>query len=128
MGTAESPNSEAILGWMRAGIGSKFRPGIRAGILVPTIGFREFSPPVPREILAHLQTGDRPAALADNAHPIARLLRRHCKKQQTTLPGIANAVCVTQGQKLLPEWIAKIKAHLAIPKEETSTARDQTIA
>jgi len=110
--------------------------------IVPTIGFREFSPAVPREILAQLQTGDRPAALADNNHPLARLLRRHCKEQQTTIPGIAKAICaghnlnksirriqqIFSGERLLPEWIAQIEAHLAIPQEETTAARDQAIA
>jgi len=34
LGTMESPEIEAILGWMRAGIATKFRPGICAGFLL----------------------------------------------------------------------------------------------
>jgi hypothetical protein len=114
-------------------------PPIQA--IAPTHCFREFSPEVPPEVMAQLSLGDPPDLLKVNAHPVARLLWQHSKRQQADIPFLARAIGgeknvnksirrireVLSGERLHPFWIKHLAESLAIPPEDLAKARERTV-
>jgi hypothetical protein len=114
-------------------------PPIQA--IAPTHCFREFSPEVPPEVKAQLDLGDPPDLLKANAHPIARLLWQHSKRQQAEALYLAKAIggeknvnksirCIREvfsGERLHPFWIKHLAESLAIPPEDLAKARERAV-
>jgi len=114
-------------------------PPIQA--IAPTHCFREFSPEVPPEIMAQLSLGDPPDLLKTKAHPVARLLWQHSKRQQADVLYLAKAIGgeknvnkslrrikeIFSGERLHPFWIKNLSESLAIPPEDLAKARERAV-
>jgi hypothetical protein len=114
-------------------------PPIQA--IAPTHCFRELSPEVSPEIMAQLDLGDPPDPLKTNAHPVARLLWQHSKRQQADILYLAKAIGgeknvnkslrrireVFSGERLHPFWIKHLAECLAIPPEDLAKAGERAV-
>jgi hypothetical protein len=91
--------------------------------------------------MAQLSLGDPPDLLKTNAHPVARLLWQHSKRQQADIPFLARAIGgeknvnkslrrireVFSGERLHPFWIKNLAESLAIPPEDLAKARERAV-
>lgn len=109
--------------------------------IAPTLCFRELSPEVSPEVMAQLDLGDPPDPLKRNAHPVARLLWQHSKRQQADILYLAKDIGdeknvnkslrrireVFSGEKLHPFWIERLANCLVISPADLEKARERAV-